>query len=229
MWGMIASLGCFQLDPLLSVRKADHKELQTRKAIELGLSVPATLFTNDPQEASAFIDAYEGRVITKMQYSFAIYRDGIENVVFTSHVRPEDKEALEGLRVCPMIFQQEIKKTLDIRATIVGQQIFAAAVDAQGDEHTQLDWRRDGLGLIRAWQPYELPEEVKEKLLQMQAFLGLNYGAADFVLSPEGELFFLEVNAVGEFFWLVQAPGLPIADALADVLLDLAPRIGNLA
>ncbi|MCK6509654.1 MvdD family ATP-grasp ribosomal peptide maturase [Myxococcota bacterium] len=225
LWGSIASLSCFQLDPLSSVRRADHKEVQTRKAIELGLDIPRSLFTNDPDEARAFIESIDGPVITKMQHPFAVYRQGIENVVFTTRIQPDDLSALEGLRFCPMIFQEEIVKTLDVRVTIVGKQIFSAAVDAQTKAETQVDWRRDGVGLIRSWKPYTLPEDIPPKLLALQNFLGLNYGAIDFVVSPEGRHAFLEVNAVGEFFWLVDTPGLPIPDALADTLLGRVERI----
>lgn len=35
---------------------------------------------------------------------------------------------------------------------------------------------------------------------------------------------FLEVNPSGEFCWLERAPGLPVSDALADLLLGHAPR-----
>jgi glutathione synthase/RimK-type ligase-like ATP-grasp enzyme len=52
----------------------------------------------------------------------------------------------------------------------------------------------------------------------------LNYGAIDIIVTPEGRHVFLEVNPVGEFFWLERHPGLPIADAIADVLLGRAPR-----
>ena len=48
--------------------------------------------------------------------------------------------------------------------------------------------------------------------------------ALDFIVTPEGRHVFLEVNPSGEFLWLMQRPGLPIADALADVLVGRAPR-----
>ncbi|MNC96757.1 hypothetical protein D3C83_142150 [compost metagenome] len=47
----------------------------------------------------------------------------------------------------------------------------------------------------------------------------LNYGAIDLILTPEGRYVFLEINPVGEFFWLESYPGLPISAAIADVLL----------
>jgi D-alanine-D-alanine ligase-like ATP-grasp enzyme len=54
--------------------------------------------------------------------------------------------------------------------------------------------------------------------------LGLNYGALDFIVTPEGRHVFLEVNPAGEFMWLMRYPGLPIAEALADVLAGRVAR-----
>jgi len=55
-------------------------------------------------------------------------------------------------------------------------------------------------------------------VLKLMDALGLNYGALDFIVTPEGSHVFLEVNPSGEFMWLMHYPGLPIAEALADVL-----------
>ena len=54
--------------------------------------------------------------------------------------------------------------------------------------------------------------------------LGLNYAACDFIKTPDDRHVFLEVNAVGEFFWLQRTPGLPIVEAIADVLTGRVPR-----
>jgi glutathione synthase/RimK-type ligase-like ATP-grasp enzyme len=78
--------------------------------------------------------------------------------------------------------------------------------------------------MIQDWQPYELPREVEEKVLRLMDYFVLNYGAIDFIVTPDGRHVFLEVNPVGEFFWLERCPGLPIADAIADVLLERSPR-----
>ena len=34
----------------------------------------------------------------------------------------------------------------------------------------------------------------------------------------------LELNPCGEFFWLERSPGLPISDAIADVLLNFSHK-----
>lgn len=222
--GAIANLPCFQLDPLAAVQRTHHKELQLRLAAELGLDVPRTLVTNRAEDAREFWHRLQGRVVTKMQHSFAIYRQGRENVVFTTRVAQKDLDAMDGLRLCPMTFQEELTKAVELRVTIVGQRVMSASVDSAARARTEVDWRRDGIGLMNQWQPYELPAAVERKLLALQRALGLNYGAADFIVTPKGRHVFLEVNPVGEFFWLDRDPGLPISDTLAAVLLDQAPR-----
>ncbi len=222
--GTIESLRCFQMDPWLAIRRADSKELQLRWAAECGLETPRTLISNQPGEVRAFFDEVEGRMVTKMQHSFAVYRHGEERVVFTESVTRGDVEDLSGLRFCPMTFQEELDKELEIRVTIVGRRVFAAAVDSQRLSHSRTDWRRAGVELIDAWEPYPLPNDTERALLALQSRLGLNYGAADLVLTPRGGLVFLEVNAVGEFFWLERHAELPISEAIADTLLGRAER-----
>lgn len=224
LYGTIAALGCFELDPLRCVRAADAKELQLHRARAFGLDVPRTLFSNEPSAVRAFFEACRGEVITKMQSSFAVYRGGRELVVFTSRVRAKDLRDLGGLAQCPMTFQELLPKKLELRATVVGRRVLTAAVDSQKSAEARLDWRKDGVGLLEAWTPYRLPPPVERALLSLTASFGLNYAAADFVVTPRGRHVFLELNAGGEFFWLQRVPGLPIVQALADVLLQPGQR-----
>ncbi|HEV7889804.1 MAG TPA: hypothetical protein VGP08_04155, partial [Pyrinomonadaceae bacterium] len=223
--GVLAGLTAFRVDPEQAIRRAEQKPLQLRVARELGLEVPRTLVTNDPAAVREFYEACGGRLITKMLSSFAVYdREGRENVVFTNPVGPEDLEDLTGLSLCPMTFQERVEKALELRATVVGRRVFTASIDSQTSARAAHDWRRDGVALVDEWRPYKLPDEVEARLLALMDFFGLNYGAADFILTPDGRHVFLEVNPSGEFFWLEHGPGLDISGALADMLLGLAPR-----
>ena len=224
LFGTIANLECFQLDRLASVTRTHHKELQLRLASEVGLEVPRTLVTNRAEDARDFWRRLEGRVVTKMQHSFAIYREGRENVVYTTRVREEDLGDLDGLSLCPMTFQEELTKVVELRVTVAGTRVMAASIDSARRAQTEVDWRRDGVGLMHEWERYELPPQIESGLLALQRKLGLNYGAADFIVTPDGRHVFLEVNPVGEFFWLDRDPGLPISDSLAAVLLGQAER-----
>lgn len=226
--GAFAGRGIFTLDPENVIRRAECKPHELRVAREVGLEVPRTISTNDPDAVRAFAATCPGGIITKMMASFAIYdAAGRENVVFTNRVKPEDLDDLEGLALCPMTFQEAVPKALELRATVVGDRVLTASIDSQRVGRARDDWRREGAAMVGDWQPYTLPADVSDKLLRYMDRFGLNYGAADFIVTPEGRHIFLEVNPAGEWFWLQLAPGLPIADALADVLLGLAPRRGG--
>lgn len=222
--GMLASLKAFRMDAVRHIRHAENKQLQLRVAREVGLDIPRTLTTNDPAAVQAFSAACEGGMVTKMLSSFAVYEGGRELVVFTNSVRPEDLADLSGLSLCPTTFQESVPKALELRATVVGSRVLTASIDSQSSERAANDWRRDGLRMIGDWRPYELPREVEEKLLRLMDYFSLNYGAVDFIFTPDGRHVFLEVNPVGEFFWLELHAGLPVSDAIADVLLGRAPR-----
>lgn len=222
--GMIASLKGFHLDPVPNIRRADNKQLQLQVAQELGLDTPRTLITNNPDAVQEFAKECEEGMITKMLSSFAIYEEGQEKVVFTNPVAPEDLENLEGLRFCPMTFQEKIPKALELRTIIVGKRVFTASIDSQSSEGARNDWRRRGVALLEDWKPYNLPQAVEEKLLKLMEHFGLNYGALDLILTPDTRHVFLEVNPVGEFFWLERCPGLPISKAIADILLSQSQK-----
>jgi MvdD family ATP-grasp ribosomal peptide maturase len=218
--GMLASLKAFRMDHLHHIRQAENKQLQLQVARELGLDIPRTLTTNDASAVCTFAESCENGMVTKMLSSFAIYEEGNELVVFTNAVKPEDLADLSGLSLCPATFQESIPKSLEIRATVVGQRVMSAAIDSQVSTRATHDWRRDGLRMIENWQPYQLPLEVEEKILRLMNYFSLNYGAIDIILTPDGKHVFIELNPCGEFFWLERSPGLPISAAIADLLLN---------
>ncbi len=223
--GMVASLDAFTVDPIPVIRRAENKPLQLEAARAEGLTIPRTVTTNDPAAVRAFAATCPRGMVAKMMSSFAIYDDeGREQVVFTSPVSEADLDDLDGLSLCPMTFQERVEKALELRVTVVGDRVFAASIDSQRVERAKSDWRREGVALLDAWRRYELPGPVADGLLRYMARFELNYGAADFIVTPAGEHVFLEVNPAGEWFWLQDAPGLPIAEALAELLTAKAPR-----
>lgn len=222
--GLLASLKAFRMDDVRHIRHAENKQLQIQVARELGLDVPRTLTTNDPAAVVAFAEGCGGGMVTKMLSSFAVYEGGRELVVFTNRVKPEDLADLSGLSLCPATFQEAIPKALELRATVVGERVMTASIDSQTSERAANDWRRDGVRMIQDWKPYDLPREVEERILRLMDYFVLNYGAVDLIVTPDGRHVFLEVNPAGEFFWLESHPGLPVSEAIADVLLGHTRR-----
>ncbi len=222
--GLLASLRAFALDPVERIKHAEHKQLQLRVARDLGLEIPRTLITNDREAVRAFAASCPGGVVAKMLSSFSVQQDGMEKVVYTTALGPGDLERMDGLEWSPMTFQELVPKAIELRVTVVGDRILAAAVESPAYAGAETDWRRLGPSLADRWQPYAFPAELAPKVLRMMDVFRLNYGAFDFILTPEGRWVFLEVNPAGEFFWLDPVLGGAISDAMADVLLGQAFR-----
>lgn len=219
---LLGLVGLFRgrvIDPYPKMRRAADKVRQLQVARQLGLEIPRTVVTNDPSAVRNFADECSGQLVTKALSALRVSDGNEDQIVYTNPVRSEDLRDLEGLSLCPMVFQEHLPKRLEVRATVVGQRVFAAAVDSQASERGRVDWRREGVGLNPCWQKYVLPAEVSQRLVALVDGFGLKYSAADFVVTPDGRLVFLESNPAGEWFWLDCLLDLGIAEALAEELL----------
>ncbi len=205
---------------LAAVERAGAKLRQLRLAREAGLRVPDTLCSNDPDEVRAFHARQPQGVVMKMQTVLAPGMGGGSGNLYTTVIEAADLQDDRGLTLCPPLFQERIPKAEELRVIAVDDHLFCGAVRPQAGTGRVDDWRPQA-GL--AWTPAQLPEAVATRLLALMRRLGLRYGAADFIHTPDDDWVFLEVNACGEWGMLQRDLGLPIADALAEALLTNVP------
>ncbi|MBT2620465.1 MULTISPECIES: MvdC/MvdD family ATP grasp protein [Chryseobacterium] len=228
LFGFLESIDAYALGKPSVYRRLDSKEEQLKIADKIGLKIPETCITNNPDEARSFILKHKN-VIGKMQAGFAIYEDGVENVVFTNVIGEEKLEELDTLLYCPMQFQTKIEKKRELRVTVVGRDVYAFEIDSQQFEDAKVDWRKDGVNLIDKWVRTDLPKDIETKVLELLDVYNVDYGALDIIVSPDDEYYFIEINGAGEFFWLdnLTEENL-ISKSIADVLCDKAPRRNNM-
>jgi hypothetical protein len=111
-------------------------------------------------------------------------------------------------------FQQRVPKVRDVRATVVGKRVFAANILTVGETAGDLlDWRADYDAL--RYEPVTLPAGVESGLLRTTERLGLSFAAADFVVTADDQHYFVDLNPAGQWGWIQEATGLPIAAAIA--------------
>lgn len=207
----------------LSSRTAEMKPVQLREAARAGLTLPRTLMSNDPERIRRFLAEHRGRAIYKPFY-LAQWNNQDEQValMLTSQVEAEDLPSDEVLRLTPGIFQEKIEKSHELRVTIFGEHVITARLLSQESDSTRVDWRA-GAGKIRV-EPDHLPEEVQQACLRLMQRLGIVFGAFDFIVTPEGEHVFLEVNPAGQFLWVEEAcPDLPLLAPFVDFLIAGRP------
>ena len=216
--GLYRVLGGFWVNTPDSNRAAGSKILQTQRAIALGLRVPDTLITNDPKRFKAFYEAHGGNVIVKMQRQ-TFWSADLGLSLFTSIVDASKLESADLIANSACFFQEYIPKDVELRVTVIGRRVFAIALRSQEVPGGKIDWRKAAVGPV-PHEPYALPAAVQEKLLALMAGFGLNYGAIDLIVTPEGEHVFLEINPNGQFGWMEnQQKGLGLFDAMAELLI----------
>lgn len=211
--GLLMSLSCSWVNHPSRAADAEYKPLQLATAAACGLDVPRTVITNVPSDAEK-CSAHLGSSVVYKTLASATVADGEQvSLIYTNPVTASD---LTDSRVALTAhqFQQRVPKVRDVRATVVGTRVFAANILVDGGvSGGLLDWRADYDAL--RYEPVRLPESVESALLRMTERLGLCFAAADFVVTADDQHYFVDLNPSGQWGWIQEATGLPIAAALA--------------
>jgi MvdD-like protein with pre-ATP grasp domain len=216
------TLPCFWVPgPPRLVQRASYKVTQLALAGQLGFEVPPTLVTNSPEEFVEFYRRHAGRIISKPFYYNTVYPSAETTKdfwgMYTQPVTIHDVRFAASLRFCPVIVQAYVPKRVELRITVVGDEIFACEIHSQVTHRTKHDWRNYDLAHTPHYV-HDLPQEVRERCHRLVAALGLCYGAIDMILTPDGRYVFLEINPSGQFRWIEDITGLPISAAIAQLL-----------
>ena len=198
---------------------AMNKIWQLSLAAELGLKVPRTCITSSPDTFLEFREETEGELISKSVAASLLAKvDGERRAPFTSPVHRRHAVNAAAVRHAPAIFQAYVPKRLELRVTVVGDRVFPVAIDSQSSRLTRHDWRHYD-NERTAYTPHALPPDVEGRCVELLRRLGLTYGAIDMVLTPAGDYVFLEINPNGQWEWVQELSGVPIARAIAEVLV----------
>ncbi|MFF3511514.1 ATP-grasp ribosomal peptide maturase [Streptomyces sp. NPDC002573] len=208
--GVLGALpACLYLSHPQAIARAEYKPAQLDAATRVGLTVPATLITNDPGQAKAF--CAEQPTIYKPLHAGAYDVEGEPAGIWAARV--EAGEVDGAVSHSAHLFQAQVPKVADARAIVVGERVFAARITAPPGV---VDWRAEYQSLT--YEPIPCPDDIRGPLMRFLAAFGLNFGAFDFSVTADDAWWFLECNPNGQWAWLEDAAGLPITDAIADLL-----------
>jgi glutathione synthase/RimK-type ligase-like ATP-grasp enzyme len=211
-------LGMLQALPVRVVNSplADRffeKPFQLALARGLGLRIPETLITSQPEAARRFAAGRGGAIVHKPLTGSST------RMLATCRWGAAAEEALAALPLAPAIFQEAVCGGRELRITLVGQETFAvefrpgaSVVDGRCDLETE--YRR-----------HELPRVVERGLRALMGRLGLTYATVDMKLTDDGDYVFLELNPQGQFLYIEILTGLPIAAAMAQLLTEARPAL----
>jgi hypothetical protein len=189
---------------------AEGKLLQLRVAKDVGLPVPETLVTTDPERLRAFIAELSGEVVVKP------LKDTRLDQLATLEVTAEMLAHEPSVKMAPAIWQRKIIGRHHLRVCVFGSQTIAVLLTSD-----HLDWRRDPN--LRA-TAFSLDNVTCQRLGDMLARLGIRMGVFDFKIDEDGSLWWLELNPQGQFLFLENLAHFDLLTPFCEFLLDEARR-----
>ena len=201
------------------LQRADIKALQLAEASKAGLKTPRTLISNRPAKAAAFLDQLgETECAIKPLIPLGVQKEEGYRLPLTT-ILPKGYP-LDSVALAPNMFQPYIDKEAELRCVVIGEKIFSARINSQVNEDTRKDWRGGAYQL----EPFSLPEQVEASILRLMDSFEINFASLDMILTPHGELVFLELNPNGQWLWLETRLGLPLVESMADLLTTCYSR-----
>lgn len=202
----------------IRLNAARSKVLQLAVACDLGLKVPRTITTNDPQEVTNLLENGPAALKTfgPNGYVTKTQKGSQLRGLYTKRISKDAAGDIEAVRFCPVYMQEYIEKQYELRVTVVGQEVFACAIYSQEIEATRCDWRHPSHVLDLKHEACILPAQLTSQLIRFLERFGLNFGAFDLVVTPGGDYVFLECNPNGQWHWIEELTNMSITGAIID-------------
>ena len=94
------------------------------------------------------------------------------------------------------------------------------AIFSQGNQKTAIDFRNYDEVKRNRSVAFELPEDIKKKILHFMHEVELDTGSIDFILTPKKEYIFLEINPAGNIEMVSEPCNYYIEKRIAEQILD---------
>jgi len=200
-----------------AIRIANSKVHQLALAAELGFTVPRFAITNDVDKAWRFLASCPDGAVVKVLATPSIQFSHKVGTIYTHLLKRDDFYFISSVQHGPTFFQEFIDKTMDVRVTVMGNNLFAVGIDSQNSEQARVDFRRAKIYTL-PHKVLTLPQDISTRCIELVSALNLNFGAIDLVVTQDGRYIFLEINPNGQWYWLEEVTGIPLTTTMCDLL-----------
>lgn len=215
----------FWVNPYRQSFVAEHKPYQLSVASDIGLEVPNTLLTNDPDAVKAFFSKCTSGMVYKTLGGCRRFESGTSKRVYTTRLTADDLDRYSNqVELAPCLFQEYVPKQSEFRITVIGDRLFATEIDSQADDLWKDDWRRDLINRPPPQRAASIPSALEQRIKALMSRMGLVFGCLDFVYTPDGRFVFLEINPNGQWLWNEPPTGLPLLENFSGMLAQGTPH-----
>ncbi|RNL86694.1 hypothetical protein ED312_11215 [Sinomicrobium pectinilyticum] len=194
-----------------------------KKAMDLGINVPAYLVTNNKSDLITFKKEY-AQIITKAIGNFQPVFSEQHHTVNPIYTKVVSDELIKKLsqNFALSFFQELITKKSEYRVLYFMGNFFTVELLSQENQHTSIDSRvqndkNENLRLVKS----DLPLFIKSRLKGLMDALNLNIGCIDLLKDMTNEYFFLEVNPVGQIGGYSKRANLNFEKFIVEKIIDI--------
>lgn len=200
---------------------AGYKPLQLAYAKEIGFSIPRSLISSSSKNIKELINNCNNSSVLKLMghqmFQFGNKRQCFDtNELTLEHYNKISKKTNHNY---PIFIQEKIKKISELRITVVGKKIFACEIDVRSIDKKTIDIRATKMNLL-PHKPLKLTKSIEKKCFLLLKKFNLQYAAIDMAVDTDGNYIFFEINPNGQYLWIENLTGMPISQAIADLLAN---------
>lgn len=208
-------------------KRADSKMVQSKIAVELGMRIAPTCFSNVKDFVVEFLKPFDNVSIKCLRDHWLKTEDGKVYDLLTQKIdsRTLAYQPEESFSQSVVFAQQYIEKKYELRVTVMGPHVFTCRLDSQAQTPStgSIDWRQ-GYDYGLKHEMIDTPNIIDVFCKHYLRKLNLNFGCFDFIVTPQDEYVFLECNPNGQWGWIEdELHILSMSEAMIDCLVNKRP------
>lgn len=169
-------------------------------ASSCGLLTPDSIILDNKKELLKYLSSHQ-KVITKpAEQGGLVYTDQFHRSTGGTELVDDDFLAELPDTFFPSLFQSYVEKEFELRVFYLNGKTYTSAILSQLDEQTKVDFRNYNFNKPNRTPPYQISLDLEKKIKLFMEKLNMNSGSLDFVVGEDEEIYFLEVNPIGQFF-----------------------------
>jgi glutathione synthase/RimK-type ligase-like ATP-grasp enzyme len=201
LWtAQLASLDLLEVPWFNSPRNvlyASNKSIQLAFTRSIGLKIPRTLISNIPKDIRSFVK--NQTTVAKNLATPWVVSETETQAAYTRIIESNWLQDDNELEFCPIIYQEFKTRRKDYRVVVVGERVFSVYCEpADGQKE---DIRRNS-STGELFRTCEFDIQATTLLKTLMKKLSIEYCSADFMEDSDGNLYFLEINTCGAWWWV---------------------------
>ena len=187
-----------------SMASNSSKPYQASIIKKFGFNTPATIISTTPEEVEKFCELH-GDVIYKSI-------SGERSIV--SKLSHEKMKNIKDIVWAPTQFQQYVSGK-DIRVHVIDNKTICSEIITNADDYRYAGRSGDDVEISAC----DIPDDCKNKCVNLVKEMGLAVGGVDLRLTPDGEWYCFEVNPSPGFSYYQNQTGQDISGEIANLLI----------